>query len=403
MSPPDRVKGDDQLPQPGQTAVGGQRSHNATAPMPAIEPLPEGLVNLADFEVAARARLNDKTWAYLSGGAADELTLHANRAAWDQIRLHPRVLRQLSGGHTRISLLGRELLHPILLAPVAYQRLFHADGEWAVAHAAAAQGAVMVLSAQSSIEMEVVARPFADEAGSGLLWFQLYWRDDPAFMLALLQRVERAGYQALVLTVDAPVHGARDRERRAGFQLPDHIRAVNLGGRKKPLDLKPGQSVLFDGLMPRAATWAEVDWLRAHSRLPLLLKGVSHLADARDALARGVAGLVVSNHGGRTLDTLPSTAEVLPVLRAGLGADALLLVDGGIRRGTDVLKAIALGANAVLLGRPYVHALAAAGALGVAHAIRLLRDELEIAMALSGCKTLADAGPPLLWPAGNSC
>ncbi|MGC4062021.1 MAG: alpha-hydroxy acid oxidase [Aquabacterium sp.] len=369
--------------------------------VPVIESLPEGVANLADFEQPARARLNDGAWAYLSGGAADELTLRANRAAWDRIRLHPRVLRDLSGGHPRVKLLDRELSHPILLAPIAYQRLFHADGELAVAHAAAAQSAGVVLSAQSSTEMELVAQPFVDEPTGGPLWFQLYWRDDRDFMLALLKRIERAGYQALVLTVDAPVHGARDRERRVGFKLPEDIRAVNLGGRKKPLDLKPGQSALFDGLMPRAATWAEIDWLRTHSHLPLLLKGVSHVADAREALARGVAGLIVSNHGGRALDTLPATADLLPMLRQGLGPEVPLLVDGGIRRGTDVLKAIALGSNAVLLGRPYVHALAAAGALGVAHVLRLLRDELEIAMALSGCKTLADAGPQLLWPVQN--
>lgn len=366
---------------------------------PALERLPEGLVNLADFEAAARARLNGQAWAYLSGGAADELTLRSNRAAWDGIRLQPRVLRDLAGGHTRVNLLGRELLHPILLAPIAYQRLFHADGELAMAHAAAAQGAGILLSAQASMTMEEIAAPLQAEPQAGPLWFQLYWRDDRDFMQALLERVERAGYQALVLTVDAPVHGARDRERRAGFKLPDDIRAVNLGGRKKPLDLQPGQSALFDGLLPRAATWAEIDWLRAHSSLPLLLKGVSHVDDAREALDRGVTGLVVSNHGGRALDTLPATAELLPPLRAALGPAVPLLVDGGILRGTDVLKAIALGADAVLLGRPYVHALAAAGALGVAHALRLLRDELEIAMALAGCKTLADAGPQLLWPA----
>ena len=364
---------------------------------PTIEALPEGVVNLADFEAPARARLSDSAWAYLSGGAADELTLKANRAAWDSLRLLPRVLRDLSGGHTRVTVLGREITHPILLAPIAYQRLFHADGELAMAHAAAAQSAGLILSAQASVMMEEVAAPMRADGQAGPLWFQLYWRDDRDFMLALLGRIERAGYEALVLTVDAPVHGARDRERRAGFKLPDDIRAVNLGGRKKPLDLKPGQSALFDGLLPRAATWGQIDWLRAHSALPLLLKGVSHIDDAREAIKRGVTGLVVSNHGGRTLDTLPATAELLPRLRDGLGADALLLVDGGILRGTDVLKAMALGANAVLLGRPYVHALAAAGALGVAHALRLLRDELEIAMALSGCKTLVDAGPSLFF------
>jgi len=364
---------------------------------PAIEALPTGVANLADFEVPARARVSESAWAYLSGGAADEITLRANRAAWDALQLHPRVLRKLAGGHTRVHLLGRELAHPILLAPIAYQRLFHADGELAVAHAAAAQSAGLVLSAQASMAMEEVAAPMRADPQAGPLWFQLYWRDDRDFMRALLERVARAGFEALVLTVDAPVHGARDRERRADFKLPEHIRAVNLGGLKKPLDLQPGQSALFNGLMPRAATWDEIDWLRAHSPLPLLLKGVSHVDDAREALQRGVTGFIVTNHGGRALDTLPASADLLPYLRAGLGPQVPLLVDGGIRRGTDVLKAMALGANAVLVGRPYVHALAAAGALGVAHALRLLRDELEIAMALAGCKTLADAGPQLLW------
>ncbi|RQO60454.1 alpha-hydroxy-acid oxidizing enzyme [Paucibacter sp. KBW04] len=366
----------------------------------ALQSIPEGVVNLADFEPHAQAAMRPQDWAYLNGGAADEITLRANRAAWDRLGLRPRVLRDLSGGHTRVRLLGRELAQPVLLAPIAYQQLAHADGELASAYAAAAQGAGMVLSAQSSVAMEPVARVFANEPGSGPLWFQLYWRDDRGFMRELLQRIEQAGFEALVLTVDAPVHGARDRERRAGFKLPEHIRAVNLGGLKKPLDLQAGQSALFDGLMPRAATWAEIAWLREHSKLPLLLKGVTHPEDAVQAQGLGAAGLVVSNHGGRTLDTVPATAHLLADVRAALGADYPLLVDGGIRRGSDVLKAIALGADAVLLGRPYVHALAAAGALGVAHGLRLLRDELEIAMALCGCKTLADAGPHLLWPRG---
>ena len=365
---------------------------------PALQQIPAEVVNLADFEAHARARMEAAAWAYLSGGAADELTLRANRAAWDELRLLPRVLRELGGGHTRVTLLGRECPLPVLLAPIAYQRLAHPDGELACAYAAAAQGAGMVLSAQASVPMEGVAQALRAEPARGPLWFQLYWRDDPGFMRELLRRVEAAGFEALVLTVDAPVHGARDRERRAGFKLPDDVRAVNLGGRKRPLDLAPGQSALFDGLMPRAATWAQLDWLRAESALPLLLKGVAHPDDAREARRRGAAGLIVSNHGGRTLDTLPATAELLPLLRDALGPGYPLLVDGGIRRGTDVLKALCLGADAVLLGRPYVHALAAAGALGVAHALRLLRDELEIAMALCGCRSLDEVGPHLLAP-----
>jgi len=366
-----------------------------------LQQIPADVVNLADFEAHARERMDAPAWAYLNGGAADELTLRANRRAWDEIRLLPRVLRELAGGHTRVGLLGRTWPLPLLLAPIAYQQLAHADGELASAYAAAAQGAGLILSAQASVPMEGVARAMLDEPGRGPLWFQLYWRDDAGFMRELLRRIEAAGFEALVLTVDAPVHGARDRERRAGFKLPDHIRAVNLGGRKQPLKLAPGQSALFDGLMPHAATWTQVDWLRAESRLPLLLKGVAHPDDAREAQRRGAAGLIVSNHGGRTLDALPATAELLPPLRAALGPEVALLVDGGIRRGSDVLKALCLGADAVLLGRPYVHALATAGALGVAHALRLLRDEFEIAMALSGCRTVADAGPHLLWPAAR--
>lgn len=365
---------------------------------PALQSLPEGIVNLTDFEAHAQARMTPSAWAYLNGGAADEQVLHANRAAWDAIKLWPRVLRDLAGGHTRCTLLGRTWPTPLLLAPIAYQRLAHPDGELASAYAAAAQGAGLILSAQASVPMEAVARVMREEPASGPLWFQLYWRDDRGFMAELLQRVEAAGFEALVLTVDAPVHGARDRERRAGFQLPDDVRAVNLGGRKKPLELAPGQSAMFDGLMPRAATWAEIDWLRERSRLPLLLKGVAHPGDAREAQRRGVAGLVVSNHGGRTLDALPATAELLPRLREAVGPALPLLVDGGIRRGTDVLKALCLGADAVLLGRPYVHALATAGALGVAQALRLLRDEFEISMALSGCREVAEAGLHLLWP-----
>ena len=378
----------------------------------ALQPIPPGVVNLADFEPHAQAAMSTSAWAYLSGGAADEITLRANREAWDRLKLQPRVLRDLSGGHTRVTLLGRQLAHPFLLAPIAYQRLAHPDGELAVAYAAAAQDTGLILSAQASVTMEAVAQAMRSDAASTAanaqgnpnkpgapLWFQLYWRADEGFMQELLQRIEAAGYEALVLTVDAPVHGARDRERRAGFTLPPDVRAVNLGGRKQALELSPGQSQMFDGLMPRAATWAQVDWLLARSRLPLLLKGVSHPDDAREAQRRGVAGLVVSNHGGRTLDSLPSTAELLPRVRAAVGVGYPLLVDGGIRRGTDVLKALALGADAVLLGRPYVHALAAAGAHGVAQALRLLRDEFEIAMALCGCKTPTEVGPQLLWDA----
>lgn len=365
---------------------------------PALARVPDGVVTLADHENHARTRLDAKAWAYFSGGAADELTLRANRSAWDELQLLPRVLQPLAGGHTRVQLLGRTLDHPILLAPVAYQRMAHPDGELATAHAAAALGAGLVLSTQASTPLEDVARAVQGEAGRGPLWFQLYLQPDRGFTRELVQRAQGAGYEALVLTVDAPVHGARDRERRAGFHLPPGVRAVNLDGMSvpSPPNLGAGQSALFDGLLHHAPTWDDLAWLQAQTRLPVLLKGVLHPDDARQAAQLGVAGLIVSNHGGRTLDTAPATAAALPRIAEAVSGVLPLLVDGGIRRGTDVLKAMALGASAVLVGRPYVHGLANAGAMGVAHVLRLLRDELEIAMALCGCRTLAQASPALL-------
>lgn len=364
---------------------------------PSVTALPPGLVTLTDHEAHAHTHLDDNAWAYFSGGAADEWTLRANRSAWDALPLLPRVLQPLAGGHTRVTLLGRSLAHPILLAPIAFQRMAHPDGELATAHTAAALGAGLVLSTQSSTPLEQVAQAMLSEPGRGPLWFQLYLQHDRGFTRALVQRAEAAGYEALVLTVDAPSSGARDRERRANFRLPPGIRAVNLDGLPPapPVQLAPGQSALFDGLLRHAPTWDDVAWLQAQTRLPVLLKGILHPGDARQAAALGLAGLIVSNHGGRTLDTTPPTARVLPHITQAVAGSMPVLVDGGIRRGTDVLKAMALGASAVLLGRPYVYGLANAGAVGVAHVLRLLRDELEIAMALCGCRTLDHASGAL--------
>lgn len=366
--------------------------------IPARQKLPPDIVTLADHELQARQHLDDNAWAYFSGGAGDEITLRANRSAWDALPLWPRVLQPLAGGHTRVDLLGRTLAHPILLAPVAFQRLAHPDGELAMAYAAAALGAGIVLSTQASVSLEAVAQAVQPDPGRGPLWFQLYLQHDRGFTQALVQRAESAGYEALVLTVDAPTSGVRDRERRAGFRLPPGIGPVNLAGLPPPVSppLQPGQSALFDGLLSHAPTWDDIAWLQSITRLPLLLKGVMHPADACQAVSLGVAGLIVSNHGGRTLDTSPSTASALPRVTDAVAGAVPVLVDGGIRRGTDVLKAMALGASAVLVGRPAVWGLANAGAAGVAHVLRLLRDELEIAMALTGCATLADASPALL-------
>jgi 4-hydroxymandelate oxidase len=373
-------------------ATGGSPMSGAgpTTPLratPQLAALPPGLVSLADHAAHARTQLDAIAWAYFDGGAADEHTVRANRDAWDALRLVPRMLRPLAGGHARTTLFGRPLALPVLLAPVAYQRMAHPDGELASAWAAAAQGAGLVLSTLSSTRLEDVAAAVRRDPDRGPLWSQLYLQHDRGVTRTLVQRAEAAGYEALVLTIDAPVSGARDRERRAGFRLPPGVFAANLTDlpTRVPATLAPGQSALFDDLLRDAPTWDDVDWLRAQTRLPLLLKGVLHPDDARRAAALGADGLIVSNHGGRTLDTAVATAQALPRIVDAVDHRLPVLVDGGIRRGTDVLKAIALGAHAVLLGRPYIHALANAGAVGVAHVLRLLRDEFEIAMALCGC------------------
>ena len=365
--------------------------------------IPAHAVNLNDYAREAQACLPEATWAYLSGGAADELTLQANAQAWSNWQLHPRVLRPLQGAHLRTTLLARPLAHPILLAPVAAHKLAHPDGEMGVAYAAAAQEAGLILRTQASTRLEDVSQAYLGEAGHGPLWMQLYLQADRGATLALVQRAEAAAYEALVVTVDAPVHGARDRERRAQFQMPAGLQ-VNLASPTRPSTRSPTTPSTspphaaspWDALMAQAPSWDDIAWLQTQTRLPIVLKGVLHEDDARQARALGVQGLIVSNHGGRSLDTAVSTAWALPRIADAVGGELCVLVDGGIRRGTDVLKALALGAQAVLIGRPYVYALATAGALGVAHVLRLLQDELAMAMALCGCPTVQDIHRDLL-------
>lgn len=361
-------------------------------------PLPAGIHTLADHGAHAAKRLDEATLAYINGGSADEVTLRANRQAWQDIGLVPRVLCDLGNAHTRIEVLGRTWLHPIFIAPMAHQCLLHPLGEQATALAAAALSAGLVLSTQSSTCMETVAQLFLADPGRGALWFQLYFQPDRGLTQALVQRAEAAGFEALVVTVDAPVQSPRDRERRAGFRLPPHVRSVHLHDAPPPKGShspKPGDSALFQHHLCHAPTWHDIAWLRAQTCLPILLKGVCHPDDAREAYRGGCAGVIVSNHGGRALDTCPPTAHLLPRVANAVQGDLPVLVDGGIRRGTDVLKAMALGASAVGLGRPVLHGLANAGAIGVAHVLRTLRDELEIAMALTGCSTLQAASEAL--------
>ncbi len=350
-------------------------------PVPRLQALPPGIHTLADHESLARQQLDPAVWAYFSGGAADETTLHANQQAWRDLPLHPRVLQPLAGLHTRVRLLERDWPTPLLVAPMAHQRLLHDDGERATALAAAAQGAGMVLSTQSSTPLEHAAALHLQDSDRGPLWFQLYALGDRGWQLELMQRAAQAGYEALVLTVDAPVNGVRDRERRAGFALPPGY---------TPAHSPPSHhtSDSWSKLLAHAPTWDDVRWLLAHAPLPVLLKGITHPADAQLATELGVAGLVVSNHGGRVLDTLPATARLLPAIVSAVQGRCTVLVDGGIRRGTDVFKALALGADAVLVGRPVAYGLANAGAAGVSHVLRLLRDELQATMALCGCQTV---------------
>ncbi|NYT35666.1 alpha-hydroxy-acid oxidizing protein [Allopusillimonas soli] len=367
---------------------------SATSPSPAVPP---GIASAADYEIWARDHMDAGAWSYLDGAGADGITARANQAAFASIRLRSRVLRPLGGAHTRLSLHGHMHAHPIFIAPTAFQALAHPDAEHATAMAAAATGTAMVLSMQSGTAIEALQRT----ATPPLLWFQLYAQAQRRDTLALAHRALNAGARALVLTVDAPVNGVRNAEVRAGFRMPADIRPVHLDG-LAPAHAKPaplGGQPLFDtGMLDAAPTWDDIAWLREQINAPLWLKGIMDPDDAKRAAGLGLDGLIVSNHGGRCLDTLPATIEALPAIASAVGNSLPILMDGGIRRGTDILKAIALGARAVLIGRPVLHALATAGAPAVAHLIQMLRGELEVAMALTGCRCLDDIGPDVIWP-----
>ena len=351
------------------------------------------LLDLADYERAAQQALPPLAWDYMAGGAADEITLRANGEAYGRLRLNPRVLVDVARLDTRIRLLGREHPFPILLAPTAYQKLFHPEGELATARGAGEAGATLVASTFSTVTIEEVAA-----AARAPLWFQLYVQPDRGFTRELVQRVEAAGCEALVVTVDTPVLGPRYRELRAKFHLPPGLERANLRGLATAGGAhRPTEESIYSATLDPTLTWKDIAWLRSLSRLPILLKGVQHPDDAALAAESGVAGLIVSNHGARNLDTGPATIEALPRVAEKLGGRMPLLVDGGIRRGTDILKALGLGASAVLIGRPYLHGLAVGGAPGVARIVTILRRELESAMALCGRTSIAAIDSSVLW------
>ncbi len=355
--------------------------------------LPEDIACAVDYERHARLLLTPPLWAYLDGGSGQEITLKANREAFARRALFNRVLVDVSRGDTRVNLLGERLRHPMMLAPVAYQCLVHDEGELATARGAGVTDTPMVLSTLSSQPLESV---IASHGGS--CWFQLYFQPRREDTMALIARAETAGYRAIVVTADTPVQAVNRQARRLGFKFPAHVRAANLAefAPMPRVELPADSSIVFQGWMSEAPRWADLEWLIAATQLPVLVKGISHPDDARRVLEIGAAGIIVSNHGGRALDGVPATLDLLPSIRAALGAQATILMDGGIRGGADVFKALALGASAVLIGRLQWQALAVAGTVGVAHLMRLLREELELTMALAGCATIDAIGPQAL-------
>ena len=354
-------------------------------------------VTLSDFEASAHATLAADVFAYLEGGAEGELSLRQNRASFGRIGLLPRLLADCAGGHTRTTILGQPAAHPIMVAPMAFQRLFHSEGETATAMAAAAQDAVMVVSCQTSTAPEDIATI------PGRRWFQLYMQADHDSTMTLVNRAVDCGAEALVVTLDAPINGLRDREVAAGFVLPDGVRPVMLDPLPQPPrpQLQDGQSVVFDGMMVFAPTWADLTRLIADSPVPVIIKGCLRATDARRFVDAGVAGIIVSNHGGRVLDTVPAPVTQLAAVVHAVGQDVPVYLDGGIRRGSDVFKALALGAEAVLVGRPVMHGLIVDGARGASQVLRRLRDELEVTMALCGCATVADITPDMITAFGG--
>ncbi len=346
------------------------------------------VLTLAELEALAQAQLPEMAWDYYASGADEEVTLRRNAEAYRALALHYRVLVDVSVRDLSTTVLGRRVAMPVLVAPTAFHRLAHPDGEVATARGAGEAGTVMILSTLSNTRVEDVVA-----AASGPVWFQLYVYRDRARTEALVRRVEAAGVEALVLTVDAPLLGRRVRDVRNRFTLPDGLTLANVDGdvvAARGGDVaESGLAAYFASLLDASLSWRDVAWLRARTRLPIVVKGVVRPDDACRAAEAGAAAVVVSNHGGRQLDTSPATIEVLPrvadALAALPGAAPELYVDGGVRRGTDVVKAVASGARAVLLGRPILWGLTVAGASGVAGALEIVRRELDLAMALCGC------------------
>ncbi len=344
------------------------------------------VLSLDEFESLAQQYMTPAAYAYVAGGAGSELTVAENRAAFNRIRLNPRVLVDVTSIDTTLNLFGGKYEYPILLAPAGYHKLVHPDGEIETVKGANLAEATLVASIFSTVGIEQMSA-----ASTRPLWFQIYIQTDRGFTKALVERALASGCEAICVTVDVPVNGPRDRELRAGFKLPRGVERANLSSLGTAISAashRPAGRNIYAATHGADVTWKDIDWLRANLPVKLLLKGILHPEDAELAMKAGCDAIIVSNHGGRSLDTVPASIDALPAIAARVAGRVPVLLDGGIRRGIDVFKAIARGAVAVLVGRPYLYALAAGGASGVARAVEILRTELEMTMGLAGCTAL---------------
>ena len=355
----------------------------------ALNHIPVHIQSVPDYERVARSFVRDDIWHYIEHGAEQNISLQANRLAFDDLFFVPRMLRDVKHGHTKTDVFGKTWTSPIMLAPVAYHALVHPEAELATIKAAVALQVPMVVSTLASVYFEQIsamAKVTAAELKRPVppIWLQLYSQATMAETLAVVDAAVDAGFEAIVWTVDA-------HYKRSGLHLPEGVSAVNIGEQaqyKHTTHLLDETLVFGSWFTDHAPTWADLKTLREHTSLPILVKGLLSVEDAIEAKAMGADGVVVSNHGGRVLDGSVPALKVLASMRAALGEDFAILLDGGVRSGADVVKALALGANAVMVGRPQLHALAVAGTLGVAHMLHLLRMELELCMAQLGCATV---------------
>ena len=344
-------------------------------------------IKVADYERLAEACCEPGYWGYVVGGAGDEVTLRDNAEAFRRRYLRPRMLVDVSDVTTRTTVLGTEIELPLMIAPTSLQRITHPDGEPALARAAAAAGTVYTLSSLGSVRPAELAEAVG---GGAPHWFQLYWSRDREFTRDLVTEAAESGFRALVLTVDFPIAGPRERDLRTGFSLPTDLPMPNL-----PRTLA-GVESFHDALgevMDRSLTWRDLEWLRAECPLPLVVKGILTAEDGVLACEHGCAGVVVSNHGGRQLDGVSATLDALPEVAEAVAGRAEIYLDGGIRRGTDVAKALALGARAVAIGRPALWGLAAGGEEGARHLLEIFQAEIGLALLLLGCTRPEDLGP----------